>query len=489
MIYTITSTLPLVHAGRTKALLKRIKLYNNDLNIAQNILTTNYNPNYSTVYKSFIDNNILDKDTHIINIYDWLSDFKLLNEEPLDIIEQKIRISNYNAKPDLKKNCKRYYDNDSNRYILYRQYYPNSKVIKFEDYFTEGVKHKSERWEYNESGYLHKITNFSRKINKKIAEFFYDLEGNLYCKKFFEENENNKLVNIVTYKNNIINKSFNNENELFKYFFDSIFKKGDKVFNDARLLDKSLLQCEKDIKTILVFHNSHVTEGELKNSYKYALNNSDKVAKYYLLTEKQKIEIQNDFQIQDEKFAVIPHFIKPSNLVCEKKDQFIYLGRFSEEKQISHIIHAYKKFKETGYSTKLVLYGGTDDKSKNEIRNLIYDLDLEKDVEIHSFTDNPSKAFAESIASLLTSKYEGFALTVMESINEGCPSISYDLKYGPSEIIENGVNGYLIEPNNIEKFAEAMVSIKKYPLKEVQTKNSLRYECAIKNLENLLADI
>ncbi|MBF0747678.1 glycosyltransferase, partial [Gemella sp. 19428wG2_WT2a] len=78
---------------------------------------------------------------------------------------------------------------------------------------------------------------------------------------------------------------------------------------------------------------------------------------------------------------------------------------------------------------------------------------------------------------------------VMESINEGCPSISYDLKYGPSEIIENGVNGYLIEPNNIEKFAEAMVSIKKYPLKEVQTKNSLRYECAIKNLENLLADI
>jgi glycosyltransferase involved in cell wall biosynthesis len=33
-----------------------------------------------------------------------------------------------------------------------------------------------------------------------------------------------------------------------------------------------------------------------------------------------------------------------------------------------------------------------------------------------------------------------FGLTVMESIEVGCPVISYDVRYGPSEIIEHGVN-------------------------------------------------
>ncbi len=53
-IYTVTSTLPEIHGGRTKSLLHRIALYNRDLNIKQIIVTTNYNPNYESVYSTFI---------------------------------------------------------------------------------------------------------------------------------------------------------------------------------------------------------------------------------------------------------------------------------------------------------------------------------------------------------------------------------------------------------------------------------------------------
>ena len=55
MIYTITSTLHEVHLEELKALLRRIALYNNELNVKQTILTTNYNPNYDYVYSTFID--------------------------------------------------------------------------------------------------------------------------------------------------------------------------------------------------------------------------------------------------------------------------------------------------------------------------------------------------------------------------------------------------------------------------------------------------
>lgn len=496
MIYTVASTLPPVHGGRTKSLLKRIDFLDDEFDFEQTILTTNYNPNYTSVYERFYNKKILKENINVINLYDWLSGFHLLTKSFLSVNKseniktQNIKISNYNTKKDLDNDCERYYDKDTGKYLLYRKFYSNSNMVKFEDYFTQGVKHKVERWEYNEDGYLHRITNYSRKLNKKIAEFYYDLKERLYCKKYYEETSDNKLSSIFIYSNDMLIESFNNEKELFTYFFDFYFVDQDIVFNDARLLDKSLINSTKNIKTILVFHSSHFEGASIKSSYKLALNNSDKIAKYYVLTNHQKEDIQNDFNIPDEKFKVIPHFINaPTSFINEKKDQFIFMGRFSEEKQISHIIESYKLYKEKGYTTKLVLYGGVKGEERTKIESLIKKYDLQNEIDIQEFTNNPAQVFRESKASLLTSKFEGFSLSIMESINEGCPVIAYDIRYGPREIIVNGENGYLVEPNNVEQFSEAMISISENPLKNVKTKDGITYQAAINNFDSLIKTV
>ena len=110
---------------------------------------------------------------------------------------------------------------------------------------------------------------------------------------------------------------------------------------------------------------------------------------------------------------------------------------------------------------------------------------IQDKVTIHDFTSNPLDEFRKSKASLLTSAYEGFGLTVMESIEVGCPVISYDVRYGPAEIIDDGANGYLVEPNNIDAFAQRMADIVKEPLSQVQTKNQLRETQAIANYKQL----
>ncbi|RLY71639.1 glycosyltransferase, partial [Staphylococcus hominis] len=56
--------------------------------------------------------------------------------------------------------------------------------------------------------------------------------------------------------------------------------------------------------------------------------------------------------------------------------------------------------------------------------------------------------------------------------SENCPTISYDINYGPSEIIVNGENGYLIKANDIDAFAKAMIKIKKHPLYNVENKKN-----------------
>lgn len=77
MIYTVTSTLPLTHGGRTKSFLKRVKFLDKEMNIRNKILTTNYNVNYETVCEKFLNSQFITENTEFENIYDWLSGFKL----------------------------------------------------------------------------------------------------------------------------------------------------------------------------------------------------------------------------------------------------------------------------------------------------------------------------------------------------------------------------------------------------------------------------
>ena len=490
MIYTITSTLPPVHAGRTKSLLSRIKLIDTELNIPTKILTTNYNANYPEVYSLFLKQEKVTKNTEYENIYEWLSDFKLFNKpqtkflKKQTVIETPYEINGLRFEIGKEQNVVRYYNGDE--YILYRRYYENSTILEFEDFMSPVSKKKVERWQYNSYGVLHRKIYYSPKTYRKVSETYYDNEGYVYCRKFFQDNETNQLIYIEVYKNDRPYKTFTSEKQLFQYYFQSKFKDNDIVFCDARLLDQPLLNISVKTNNVLVFHNSHLSDNKLKNSYKFALNNSDKVSKYILLTQKQKNDIQREVGITDDKINVIPHFIEPIDLNVESEliDRFVFIGRLSTQKQVPHIIQAYHDFLKSGYTTKLDLYGKDEDNQKSIIINLIEDLGISDMVNIYDFTDNPLLEFKKSKASLLTSEFEGFGLTVMESIEVGCPVLAYDVRYGPSEIINHGENGFLIEPNNIHELTSYMQKIIENPLTDVKTKKELKRESAIKNYKD-----
>ena len=148
MIYTITSTLPPVHGGRTKALLSRIKLIDSELGIKSKIVTTNYNANYPSVYKKFINEEKVTEHTEFENIYDWLSGFKLLEIPKTKFKKQpKYQTMNRELKGLESKsfndgNVMRYYKNGD--YVLYRKYYGNSNVVQLEDFMSSISKKRLE---------------------------------------------------------------------------------------------------------------------------------------------------------------------------------------------------------------------------------------------------------------------------------------------------------------------------------------------------------
>lgn len=75
----------------------------------------------------------------------------------------------------------------------------------------------------------------------------------------------------------------------------------------------------------------------------------------------------------------------------------------------------------------------------------------------------------------MTSRFEGFALVLLEAKAFGLPIASFDIRNGPNEIVSNGVDGYIVPPFDISMFAEKLkVLIKDDKLRAHFTEDSQR---------------
>ncbi|WP_145475112.1 alpha-glucosyltransferase N-terminal domain-containing protein [Staphylococcus pettenkoferi] len=139
MIYSITSTLPPQHGGRTKSLLKRNKLITEHLNTEATIITTNYNADYPNIIKGFRDKKLINSSIYHENMYDWLSNHMLFHVPTRKFSNQphytktRLKIRGL-RRVQTKANHFKYYD-AHNRLIRHRVYYKNSRVLKAENRF------------------------------------------------------------------------------------------------------------------------------------------------------------------------------------------------------------------------------------------------------------------------------------------------------------------------------------------------------------------
>ena len=64
-----------------------------------------------------------------------------------------------------------------------------------------------------------------------------------------------------------------------------------------------------------------------------------------------------------------------------------------------------------------------------------------------------------SSAFLMTSSFEGYPLSTLESMSRGCPVVSYDIKYGPREQITDGVDGFLVPRATSTRLAQRVIEL------------------------------
>lgn len=154
------------------------------------------------------------------------------------------------------------------------------------------------------------------------------------------------------------------------------------------------------------------------------------------------------------KVCVIPNVVhlNDSDTYCNNKAQsVIFVGRFSKQKGIDSLIHIWRLVHQRHPNWQLQLYGGYGD-LKEKLVSTIKQLDI--NIFVNEPTDAIFEKYKECSICILTSVYEPFGLVLPEAMSCGLPVVSFDCPYGPADIIQDGVNGYLIKNRDIRLFAE-----------------------------------
>ena len=132
----------------------------------------------------------------------------------------------------------------------------------------------------------------------------------------------------------------------------------------------------------------------------------------------------------------------------------VSVGSLDSIKRFDHVIKAarivFSKYPEWKWN----IYG--DGEERRNLQRLIEENNLQANVFLKGYEKDKRLMFEKKAFLVLTSKFEGFGMVLIEAMQFHLPIISYDVNYGPKEIVENGVNGYLVDNGNINSLASAV---------------------------------
>ena len=132
-------------------------------------------------------------------------------------------------------------------------------------------------------------------------------------------------------------------------------------------------------------------------------------------------------------------------------------GRVTWQKGFDLLIEAYEPIARRHPDWRLEIYG--DGARRRALRRRVARLHAHNDIFLMGVSNRLSERMSQASIFALSSRYEGFGMVIVEAMSKGLAVVSFDCPRGPSEIIDSGRDGVLVENKNVEALRGALLEL------------------------------
>ncbi len=443
MHYFITSRIDELTSAIELAEIKRLKLFK-ALNIPAKIVALDYSRYQLYVWKNLnISSDIINPIAYFQNLNsktsvptqklldNLLSDKRLNIQDNQGFINHKLRIQiiEYHGKIDYVTYLDRWGFTDR------RDFYVNNQ-LSYSEYFDDG--------------------------GKLINRSYYNFQGNVFLIYHYRGGAGNIPV-LTLIQLQQLNRwyQFDQEAQFWAYFLDHLAQKDTSaVFYSDRedyVLQPFKLMTEPAKKYVVLhsaFTKNAQPQGEPFPYIKRLFSLGGKINGVICATKQEALDLQNRKELKIPCYA-IPVSYLPQTLLNQQSSfqkripgQLIAIARLTPVKQLDQLINAVIFLHQRLPFIDLKIYGYDDDwqnyETSTRLHRLVENAGATEYIHFCGYQVNLTPIYQTADIEVLTSAYEGFSMAILEVLGNGCPVVSYNINYGPKELIKNNQTGKLV---------------------------------------------
>lgn len=443
MFYFLTSREDILTSAIELAQVKRLKIFDR-LNQPAKIVTMLYNYDHQEAEAK------LGTTDRVINLYQYFQQLPFRKGDDQALVDQILnqpgfKVTGLTAYYDGKLRIKVKMRGDRLYYVDYLDHFG---FTDRRDFYDLGCRTYSEYFEDKA---------------RVVMRQYYDGQGRPKITYHYRGGKGNTpVLTLVQLNDHGVERQFNNDNGLRAYFLDCLVHDDPQAVLISDRSDYTLEAfklMEKRVPTYQVFHSAFTQnaqpQGEIFPAYgsvKQMLSNGQLTG---LISATDREAQQAGQRFGTKRSYGIPVTYLPDKLLHKQipfsqrtPGQLIAVARLTNVKRLDHLIETTVLLKRKHPEVNLKIYGYDDSwnnyATANSLKNLVKERQAGDYVSFCGYQHDLSAVYEHALIEVLTSSYEGFAMALLEAQGHACPAVSYDINYGPAEIIEDGVSGRLV---------------------------------------------